>query len=320
MNSDGVHSSTDPRPHATVSASTELMRANRQSIVHHIYFDKTNASESCPEGFYSGHRIHGTLVADPKHVRNSYDTARVHRSVFDDVTPGKTAVGYAPHLKSYYVPDASGQHQQLVTLLPHPSERETWYFTNPHTNQSTTALFPAGCGVPLPTQLPTTPEPDDPVPAAVPSYWETPGEAINAPISYKSATYTSGSTTDPESVSGSTFLPSKDPIKGLVEDFGKSRVGEGTMLKWSGWSWSKQWEQWVRTRQTSASAWEHDYQALAGAWSAWSWNDQWGQWERYAKDPDENWVYDYEPGSESSAGSKDKEDKNKKVKGKGKGK
>ena len=110
MNSDGVHKSADPLPHATVSASTELMRAERQPIVHHVYFDKTVTSESCPEGFYSDHRIHGTVVADPKHVRNSYDTARVRHSVFDDVPPGKTAVGYAPHLKSL-----------LVSMIPRPN-------------------------------------------------------------------------------------------------------------------------------------------------------------------------------------------------------
>ena len=170
MNSDGVHSSNDLRPYATVFALTKSMRAKKQSIVYHIYFDKIIASKSYPEGVYSGHRIYGTVVSDPNHVCNSYDTARSHRSLFNDIPLGKTAIGYAPYLSLYYIPDISGQNQQLITLLAHPSKPEMWYFTNPNTNKSTYALFPKGCGVPLPTQLALTPELDNPVPATIPSH------------------------------------------------------------------------------------------------------------------------------------------------------
>jgi hypothetical protein len=287
VNSDGVYSSNDPRPHATVSASTKSMRAKKQSIVHHIYFDKTIASESCPEGVYSGHRIHGAVVPDPRHVRDSYDTARSHRSVFDDIPAGKTAVGYAPHLKSYYVPDASGQNQQLIKLLPHPSEPETWYFTNPNTNESTLTLFPIGCGIPLPTQLPSTPEPDDPVPATIPSHWETPGEA-------------SGSATDQELA--------KNPIENLVDVFDKAQLGESTAQ----WSWSKQWKQWERKYEIEIGTWKYEYKKLSGDWSDWRWSEDWQMYKRYTKDPDGNWGYDYEPIEEADTKGK------KKSKGKGK--
>jgi hypothetical protein len=298
VNSDGVHTSTDPRPHATVSASTEVMRANKQSIVHHVYFDKTNPSESCPEGIYIGHRIHGTVVADPKHVRNSYDTARVHRSVFDDAIPGRTAVGFAPLLNSYYVPDESGQYQQLITLLPHPSEQQTWYFTNPNTNQSTIALFPTGCGVPLPTQLPSTPEADDPAPTMLPSPWRrtTTGET-QALVSYKAAT--PGASTDCETASGpalyGAIFSNDGTVRSLAKDSEDARVVDSTVLAWSGWFWSKEWEQWVRTRKTLAGNREYQYQTLDTPWSPWYWSEEHGQWARYAKDPDQSWAYDFKP-------------------------
>lgn len=208
MYSAALHTSKDPRPHVTVSASTESMRANWQSIVHHIYFDRSKISESNPVGVYIGHTIDGSIVSDPVHVRNSYDTARVRRSLFDDSPSGQTAVGFAAHLKSYYVLDATGQNQQLVTLLPHPAEPDTWFFTDPNTNQSTIALFPTGCGIPLPSQLPSTPEPDDPAPATIPTYWKTPAQTLASSnltsALYNTSSYTSSAVLSSKTVSSAT--------------------------------------------------------------------------------------------------------------------
>jgi hypothetical protein len=83
------------------------MRAKKQSIVYYIYFDKTITFKSCPEGVYSGYRIHRTVVSDPNYVRNSYNTVCSHRSLFNDIPPSKTAIGYTPYLNLYYVLDAS---------------------------------------------------------------------------------------------------------------------------------------------------------------------------------------------------------------------
>jgi hypothetical protein len=177
-------------------------------------------------------------------------------------------------------------------------------------------LFPIGCGVPLPTQLPSTPEPDDPAPAIIPSYWETPGKA-------------SGSATDQESALGSnsdSAVPlDKNPldshqsqsekgsvdggrIESLVDVFDKARLGESTAQ----WSWSKQWKQWERKYEIEIGTWKYEYKELSGDWSDWRWSEDWQMYERYAKDPDGNWGYDYEPAEEADTKGK------KKSKGKGK--
>lgn len=204
-----MHSSEDPRPHATVAVSTVSMRAKRQSIVHHVYFDTAKTSEGNPQGVYTGHNLPVKVVSDPQHVQNAYDTALVRRSIFDDIPAGKAGVGYSPDLNSYYILDDAGQKQLKIELLPHPTIPLTWYFTNPNTDQSTTALFPKGCGVPLPNQLPSTPKPPKAVPASIPTYWQTPphpsGSSAPSGNTQSPAMYSASSSTAP--LSGSWALP-----------------------------------------------------------------------------------------------------------------
>ena len=75
-------------------------------------------------------------------------------------------------MNSYYVLDTDGIRQHYILLLPHPSEKSLWYFTDPNTDQSIIAYFPEGCGIPLPSQLPTSPERDELVAAS--ASWQTP--------------------------------------------------------------------------------------------------------------------------------------------------
>ncbi|KAF8847675.1 hypothetical protein BDZ45DRAFT_811391 [Acephala macrosclerotiorum] len=109
----------------------------------------------------------------------------------------------------------------------------------------------------------------------------------------------SGDSEDPLAWSKEKFEQETGSIAGLVRDLDKAHIGESTTSNWSSWSWSKEWGQWVRSREKSTGVREYDYQALSGHWSDWSWSEAWGQWERSAKDPDGNWGYEYKPDVES---------------------
>jgi hypothetical protein len=95
-------------------------------------------------------------------------------------------------------------------------------------------------------------------------------------------------------------------IDELVGDLDKARIEDA--LNWSLWSWSREWGQWERARETSPGVWEYEYKAFSGHWSDWSWSDSWGQYERSAKDPNGNWGYDYEPFIDNSKGKEKEKD------------
>jgi len=239
------------------------MREKCKFIVHHIYFDQSQKSESNPEGVYSGHAIHDIEVSDPKHVRDSYTAACVWRSLFDIEEKGKTAVGHAPHLDSYYVlsPD---QQMCLIKLIPLPNRKNEWFFTHPNTNTSTTALFPEGCGVPLPTQLPSSPEPEVPVPASIPTYWTnpTPGGTSagtstsqwnewmwddNIKAEYRSRQKPDGSW---------EYQRRSGPAASVAKVEGKKKVDTS---QWNEWMWDDNIKAEYRTRQKSDGSWEYQY-------------------------------------------------------------